>query len=164
VCVCVCVCSAVCVCYVCVGLCIYYTFIYIDTSSYNRFLQHERNPLVSTSEVNLVREFSVDFDYSRIILIKLHGKYVIIVAVSLMMAFVGVLMIVGWLFFAGIGKFTAGHMKPALPNGHWFQIHRIFMILALFFTIIGFILIFVAFRNAPTRGLITLGELVGILL
>ncbi|XP_065905953.1 uncharacterized protein [Dysidea avara] len=112
-------------------------------SARTRFLQHERVPLVSSSKANLVRETSVDFDYSRIALIKLHGVF----------------MIVAWPFLAYMGKFMAAHMKPALPNGGWFQVHRIFMIMALFFACVGFLLIFVAFRNAPTRGLITLGEL-----
>ena len=71
-------------------------------------------------------------------------------------------MIVAWPFLAYMGKFMAAHMKPALPNGGWFQVHRIFMIMALFFACVGFLLIFVAFRNAPTRGLITLGELVSV--
>ena len=71
-------------------------------------------------------------------------------------------MIVAWPLLAYMGTFLAANMKPALPNGEWFQAHRIFMILALFLSCLGFILIFVAFHNAPTRGLITLGELVSI--
>ncbi|XP_065905954.1 ferric-chelate reductase 1-like [Dysidea avara] len=112
-------------------------------SSRTRFLQHEHTPLVSTSKVNLVTVTSVNFDYSKIILIKLHGIF----------------MIVAWPLLAYMGTFLAANMKPALPNGEWFQAHRIFMILALFLSCLGFILIFVAFHNAPTRGLITLGEL-----
>ena len=160
----VCVCVCVCVC----GLHIMYIALYelYIGSSYTRFLQHRRVPLVSTSEVNLVRESSVDFDYSRIALIKLHGKccYSCYFFDGLMVNFVGAFMILAWTFSANIGKFTAAHMKPALPNGGWFQMHRIFMILALFFCCLAFILIFVAFRNAPTRGLITLGDLVSVLL
>ncbi|XP_065905952.1 putative ferric-chelate reductase 1 [Dysidea avara] len=106
------------------------------------FPRHDRNPQVSTSEVNLAREFSVDFDYAKIPLIKTHG----------------VLMIVAWPVLAYLGMTMARFMKPALPNGGWFQLHRILVISSLCFTCLGFLLIFVAFRNAPTQGLITLGE------
>ena len=71
-------------------------------------------------------------------------------------------MIVAWPLLAFLGTIMARHMKPALPNGGWFQIHRILMILTLLFSCLAFILIFVAFRNAPTRGLITLGDFVSI--
>ena len=59
-------------------------------------------------------------------------------------------MIVAWPFLVYMSTFLAAHMKPALPNGGWFQAHWIFMILAFFLSCLGFILIFEAFHNAPT--------------
>ena len=76
--------------------------------------------------------------------------------------YVGVFMIVAWPVLAYLGITMARHMKPALPNGGWFLAHRILVMSSLFFTSLAFLLIFVAFRNAPTRGLITLGELVSV--
>jgi len=66
-------------------------------------------------------------------------------------------MIVAWPVLAYLGITMARHMKPALPNGRWFFLHRILVIASLCLTCIAFLLIFVAFRNATTRGLITLG-------
>ena len=71
-------------------------------------------------------------------------------------------MVVAWPVLAYLGITMARHMKPALPNGGWFHLHRILVISSLCFTCLAFLLIFVAFRNAPTRGLITLGENVSI--
>ena len=71
-------------------------------------------------------------------------------------------MIVAWPVLAYLGMTMARFMKPALPNGGWFQLHRILVISSLCFTCLGFLLIFVAFRNAPTQGLITLGENVSV--
>jgi len=48
-----------------------------NTGTGNNFPRHDRNPQVSTSEVNLAREYSVDFDYVRIPLIKTHGENLI---------------------------------------------------------------------------------------
>ena len=69
-------------------------------------------------------------------------------------------MIFAWPILAYLGISMARHMKPALPNGGWFQVHRILMVTSLFFTCLAFLLIFVAFRNNDTRGLITLGDVV----
>jgi len=71
-------------------------------------------------------------------------------------------MIVAWPVLAFLGISMARHMKPVFPNGGWFLGHRILVLSSLFFTSLAFILIFVAFRNAPTRGLITLGDLVSV--
>jgi len=71
-------------------------------------------------------------------------------------------MIVAWPVLAYLGITTARNMKPAFPNGGWFLAHRILVLSSLFFTSVAFLLIFVAFRNAPTRGLITLGDLVSV--
>lgn len=106
------------------------------------FQRHERNPEVSTSKVNLVRDTSVNFDYARIPLIKTHGIF----------------MILSWPILAYLGITMARHMKPAMPNGGWFQVHRILVLTSLFFTCLAFILIFVAFRNNDTSGLINLGD------
>ena len=70
-------------------------------------------------------------------------------------------MVLAWPILAYLGITMARHMKPALPNGGWFLIHRILVLTSLFFTCLGFLLIFVAFRNNDTRGLITLGDMVG---
>ena len=69
-------------------------------------------------------------------------------------------MMLAWPILAYLGISMARHMKPALPNGGWFQIHRILVLTSLFFTCLGFLLIFVAFHNNDTRGLITLGDVV----
>ena len=67
-------------------------------------------------------------------------------------------MIVAWPVLAYLGIMMARHMKPALPNGGWFFLHKVLVATSLCLTCASFALIFVAFRNAPTRGLITLGE------
>ena len=69
-------------------------------------------------------------------------------------------MILAWPILAYLGITMARFMKPALPNGRWFQAHRILVLTSLFFTCLAFLLIFVAFRNNETRGLITLGDMV----
>jgi len=76
--------------------------------------------------------------------------------------FIGILMVLAWPILAYLGITMARHMKPALPNGEWFQIHRILVLTSLFFTCVAFILIFVAYRNNDTRGLITLGDIVSL--
>lgn len=73
-------------------------------------------------------------------------------------------MIFAWPILAWLGIGMARHMKPALPNGGWFLLHRILVISSLVFTCISFALIFIAFRNTEIRGLITLGDLVSIVL
>ena len=73
-------------------------------------------------------------------------------------------MVFAWPVLAWLGISMARHMKPALPNGGWFLLHRGLVISSLVFTCISFGLIFIAFRNTDIRGLITLGELVGNLL
>ena len=73
-------------------------------------------------------------------------------------------MIFAWPVLAWLGIGMARHMKPALPNGGWFLLHRILVISSLVFTCISFALIFIAFRNTEVRGLITLGDLVSVVL
>ena len=69
-------------------------------------------------------------------------------------------MVFAWPVLAWLGIGMARHMKPALPNGGWFLLHRVLVISSLVFTCISFALIFIAFRNTEVRGLITLGEMV----
>ena len=69
-------------------------------------------------------------------------------------------MILAWPILAYLGITMARHMKPALPNGGWFQMHRFLMLTSLLFTCLGFVSIFFAFRNNNTRGLINLGDVV----
>ena len=69
-------------------------------------------------------------------------------------------MVFAWPVLAWLGIGMARHMKPALPNGGWFLLHRILVITSLVFTCISFALIFIAFRNTEYRGLISLGDIV----
>ena len=88
-------------------------------------------------------------------------------------------MILSWPLLVVAAIFFAAWMKPALPNGEWFQVffyygrkiclythytpvfvfifqfHRAFMLAALFLTTVGFILAFVASAQNSTPGLIT---------
>ena len=72
-------------------------------------------------------------------------------------------MVFAWPVLAWLGIGMARHMKPALPNGGWFLLHRILVISSLFFTCVSFALIFIAFRNTDIRGLITLGDIVSMI-
>ena len=69
----------------------------------------------------------------------------------------GIFMWISWIFLASTGIFFANWMRPALPNGEWFQVHRALMIASLIVGAIGFLFIFVAQINRPTPGLIDLG-------
>ena len=74
--------------------------------------------------------------------------------------FAGIFMILAWPILAYLGIAVARHMKPAMPNGGWFLVHRVLVLTSLFFTCVAFLLIFIAFRNNETPGLITLGDMV----
>ncbi len=51
--------------------------------------------------------------------------------------------------------FFALFMRPALPNGEWFQAHRALMVMSLIVGLLGFFFIFVAqYRRQPNPGLI----------
>ena len=70
----------------------------------------------------------------------------------------GILMIIAWPIMAVTAIFFAAWMRPALPNGEWFQVHRAFMLGSLFVGAVGFLLIFVAqYQSSPDPGLIDLG-------
>ena len=77
--------------------------------------------------------------------------------------YTGILMIRSWPLLVVAAIFFTAWMKPALPNGEWFQVycrakahlytpvfhfffqfHRTFMLAALILTAVGFILVFVA--------------------
>ncbi len=71
----------------------------------------------------------------------------------------GILMLIAWPVLGVIAIFFAAWMRPALPNGEWFQVHRAFMLGSLFVGAAGFFLIFVAqYDNPETPGLINLGS------
>ena len=53
-------------------------------------------------------------------------------------------MITAWILLATSAVFFAAWMKPILPNGEWFQVHRALMIASLFVGAGGFIFAFVA--------------------
>jgi len=71
-------------------------------------------------------------------------------------------MVIAWPVLAWLGIGIARHMKPALPIGGWFFLHKLFMISSLFISCVSFAFIFIAFRNTETRGLINLGDIVSI--
>lgn len=70
----------------------------------------------------------------------------------------GIFMLIAWPLLANTAIFLAAYMRPALPNGEWFQAHRALMIISLFVGAAGFILIFIAQLRSATPGLITLGS------
>ena len=67
----------------------------------------------------------------------------------------GIMMLIAWPLMAVMAIFFAAWMRPALPNGEWFQVHRLLMSGSIFVASIGFILIFVANRNNDPPGLIS---------
>jgi len=80
------------------------------------------------------------------------------------------LMVLAWICFAGIGVIVARHFKPLWHESTinsqkvWFQIHRLLMVAAVVFTVIGIILIFIAREgfsesagSHAITGLVTLG-------
>ena len=102
-----------------------------------------RNPRLSAQLVNpVIAEGEVDQDNVRRQLTQAHG----------------ILMLIAWPLMAVTAIFFAAWMRPALPNGEWFQIHRFLMSGSIVVASIGFVLIFIANRNNPVRGIITLGS------
>jgi hypothetical protein len=104
------------------------------------------NPAISANQINVANTTGVqsagDFDRVRIILIQAHGT----------------LMLIAWPLLATTAIFFASYMRPALPNGEWFQVHRAFMIASLFIAGAGFILIFFSQLRSSPAGLISLGS------
>ncbi|XP_064386737.1 putative ferric-chelate reductase 1 homolog isoform X4 [Halichondria panicea] len=73
----------------------------------------------------------------------------------------GIFMIIAWPLLATIGIFFATFMRPALPNGEWFQVHRVLMLISLVITLIGFILIFVGLMGpVNTSGNLNLAHMI----
>ena len=63
-------------------------------------------------------------------------------------------MISAWILLASSAIFFAAWMKPVLPNGEWFQVHRAFMIVSLFIGAAGFIFAFIANAKSEIPGFI----------
>ena len=71
------------------------------------FPRHDETPLISDGRFNpQTDEGEIDADTFREKLIRAHGVF----------------MIVAWPVLAVTGIFFAAWMKPALPNGEWFQV------------------------------------------
>ena len=100
------------------------------------------NPTVSEGRFNVVQDSGVaggnNFEKVKDGLIRAHGIF----------------MLVAWLLLANIAVAFASYMRPALPNGEWFQVHRAFMIIALFLAAAGFFLIFVSQAQSRIPGII----------
>ncbi len=77
-------------------------------TGFSRFEMHEDIPEISDDRYNLARD-SGDITAGRLRerLIRAHG----------------VLMVVAWPVLALTGIFFAAWMRPALPNGEWFQVN-----------------------------------------
>ncbi|XP_064386733.1 uncharacterized protein LOC135335239 isoform X2 [Halichondria panicea] len=72
----------------------------------------------------------------------------------------GVFMIIAWPLLAVTAIFFATFMRPALPNGEWFQVHRALMMASLVVAIVGFILPFVALMRAADSQRLSLPHMV----
>ena len=70
----------------------------------------------------------------------------------------GIFMLVAWMLLANVAIAFAAYMRPALPNGEWFQVHRAFMIIALFLAAAGFVLIFISQIRSDIPGLINIRD------
>ena len=70
----------------------------------------------------------------------------------------GIFMLIAWLLLVQVAVHFAWYMRPALPNGEWFQVHRALMIIALFLSLLGFILIFISQARSSTPGLVDLSD------
>ena len=82
----------------------------VGNSNPNSLFAHElgptTNPLISSRTVNpVVADGSVGV-FPRLPLLRFHG----------------ILMIIAWPILAVCGIFFASWMRPALPNGQWFQV------------------------------------------
>ena len=101
------------------------------------------NPVLSGQRVNpAVDGGAVAGDVTRQRLVRAHG----------------ILMLIAWPLMAVLAIFFAAWMRPALPNGEWFQIHRFLMTGSIVVGVVGFVLIFIANRNNSPPGLINLGS------
>ena len=100
------------------------------------------NPKMSESLVNPTNDTGSQtpesFDRIKKILIQSHG----------------ILMLLAWPLLASNGIFFASFMRPALPNGEWFQVHRACMMASVVVAAVGFVLIFVSQMKNSIPGLI----------
>ena len=80
-------------------------------SNSGSLIRHEtgpsNNPKISSQMVNPVTAGGTIREFPRLQLLRLHG----------------ILMIIAWPLLAACGLFFASWMKPALPNGEWFQVY-----------------------------------------
>ncbi len=56
-------------------------------------------------------------------------------------------MLIAWSVLASTGVFISSWMRPALVNGHWFQLHRGLMIASVPTVLIGLVCIFVSNKD-----------------
>lgn len=66
----------------------------------------------------------------------------------------GILMLIAWPLLASTAIFFAAYMRPALPKGEWFQIHRALMLVGLFVSAVAFLLIFISQAHSNIPGLV----------
>ncbi len=82
----------------------------VGNSNPSSLFRHEtgttRNPLISSATVNPVVDSGSVGAFPTLPLLRFHG----------------ILMIVAWPLLAVCGIFFASWMRPALPNGEWFQV------------------------------------------
>jgi len=97
-------------------------------------------PEVSKGKVNLASgEDDFGTDTVRPALTRLHG----------------ILMWVAWPVLACTGIFFALWMRPVLPNGEWFQVHRALMLSSLVVASLGIVVIFASqYRSKPMRWIV----------
>ncbi len=70
----------------------------------------------------------------------------------------GILMWIAWPVLACTGIFFAMWMRPVLPGGAWFQIHRALMLTSLAVGLVGFACIFIA--QYRKKGMIDFADIV----
>ena len=103
------------------------------------------NPSISNEQVNVLEDAGVqgagDFENIKRSLLQAHG----------------ILMMITWPILVNTAIFFASFMRPALPNGKWFQVHRGLMIGALFIGALAFMLAFISQLRSSTPGLVDLG-------
>ena len=126
------------------------------------------------SPFNVTGEAPVVSDYPDKALLQIHGQSASAVVMMLyhFLLVPGILMLISWPILATFAIFFASWMKPALPNGEWFQVHltashyftlhfiihqthRALLVISLFVTVAGFIFAFVALAMNETPGLIS---------
>jgi hypothetical protein len=107
--------------------------------------KHDRNPFITGGKLSAAQDSGVhgagNFDYIKRTLVQTHG----------------ILMLIAWPLLASVGVFFAAGIRPVLPNGEWFQVHRAFMIASLLVAAAGFVLIFFSEIRSNVPGLTDLG-------